>query len=126
VTAGPRALLLWDGSCGVCGRAVAWTQARDTAQALEPLPYQQAPSPPMTEALRAACARAVHVVTPEGEVLRAGRAVLYVLGRLGHPRLARLLALPPLVWGVELAYWFFARNRRLVSRMLRWPPPSGG
>lgn len=119
MTAGPRALLLWDGSCGVCGRAVAWAEARDVAHALEPVPYQEAPSPPMTEALRAACARAVHVVTPEGKVLRAGRATLYVLGRLGHPLLARVLALPPLVWAVELGYWFLARNRRLVSRLLR-------
>jgi predicted DCC family thiol-disulfide oxidoreductase YuxK len=111
-------LLLWDGTCGFCGRSVAYVQRKDTKGAFRALPYQEAPSPPMTEALATACARAVHVVTAGGKVLRAGRAVLYVLGRLGHPVLARLLALPPLVWGVELCYWLVARNRHLFSRVL--------
>ncbi|HMK71935.1 MAG TPA: hypothetical protein VK454_01275, partial [Myxococcaceae bacterium] len=64
------------------------------------------------------CARAVHVVTPEGEVLRAGRASLYVLARIGHPLLARVLAVPPLLWIVELGYWLVARNRQFFSRLM--------
>ncbi|MGO9831857.1 MAG: thiol-disulfide oxidoreductase DCC family protein [Myxococcaceae bacterium] len=114
----PKALLLWDGQCGFCRRAVAQLQRRDSQQAFLALPYQEAPSPPMTAELREACARAAHVVTPDGQVLRAGRAVLYVLGRLGHPQLARLLSLPPLVWGVGLGYWLVARHRQLFSRVL--------
>ena len=112
------ALLLWDGSCGFCRRAVLAVERRDSAHALRALAYQEAPSPPMGPELLAACARAVHVLTPEGQLLRAGRACLYVLGQLGHPLLARLLALPPLVWAVELSYWLVARNRHLVSRLL--------
>ena len=86
--------------------------------AFRAIPYQQAPSPPMTPELRLACARAVHVLTPEGNALRAGRACLWVLQRIGYPVLARVLALPPLVWVVELGYWLVARNRRLASRVL--------
>lgn len=112
------ALVLWDGECGFCQRGVALLERRDAQGAFRAVPYQQAPSPPMSPALRAECAQAVHVVTAEGEVVRAGRAVLYILGRLGHPRLASVLALPPLVWGVELVYWLVARNRRLLSRVL--------
>ena len=97
---------------------MALVERRDTHGAFRALPYQEAPSPPMDAELRAACAQAVHVVTAEGQVLRAGRAVLYILGQLGHPLLARVLGLPPLVWGVELGYWLLARNRRLVSRVL--------
>ncbi|MGO9063290.1 MAG: thiol-disulfide oxidoreductase DCC family protein [Myxococcaceae bacterium] len=114
----PKALLLWDGDCGFCRRGVLQLERRDAEGAFRALPYQEAPSPPMTAELREACARAVHVVTPEGRVLRGGRAVLYVLGRLGHPRLARLLGLPPLVWAVGLGYWLVARNRQLFSRVL--------
>ena len=55
----------------------------------------------MTPELREACRRAVHVVTTDGRVLRAGRASLFVLGQTGYPRLARLLSVPPLVWIVE-------------------------
>jgi len=112
------ALLLWDGACGFCRRAVEWVQSRDTQRAILAMPYQEVPSPPMTPALRAACARAVHVITPDGQVLRAGRAVLDVLRRLGFPFWARLLSIPPLVWAVEVGYWLVARNRMLASRFL--------
>ena len=112
------ALLLWDGECGFCRRSVEWVEKKDSAQAFTALPYQEAPSPPMTPALRAACARAFHVVRADGTVLRAGAAALYVLKQLGHPALAELLGLPPLSWAVELGYWVVARNRRLFSRLL--------
>ena len=82
------------------------------------VPYQDAPRPPMTDSLARRCERAVHVVTPEGQVLSAGRASLYVLGKIGFPRLARVGGLPPFVWGVELAYWMVARNRRVFSRWM--------
>ncbi len=71
----------------------------------------------MTDALAARCARAMHVLTPAGTMLRAGRASLYVLDRLGW-RTARLAARPPFVWIVELGYWLVARHRGLASRML--------
>ena len=112
------ALLLWDGDCGFCRRSVAWAERRDAGHAFHAVPYQQAPSPPMTPELRQACARAVHLVTPEGRMLRAGRACLWVLERIGYPVLARVLALPPLVWIVEVGYWLVARNRWLASRVL--------
>jgi predicted DCC family thiol-disulfide oxidoreductase YuxK len=112
------ALLLWDGDCGFCRRSVEWAERRDDGQAFRAIPYQEAPSPPMTPELRLACTRAVHVLTPEGDVLRAARACLWVLQRTGYPVLARVLALPPLVWVVELGYWLVARNRGLASRVL--------
>jgi len=113
-----QALLLWDGECGFCGRSVRWAERHDAGHAFRALPYQQAPSPPMTPELRAACARAVHVLTADGAVLRAGRACLWVLERTGYGLLARVLSIPPLVWAVELGYWLVARNRRLASRVL--------
>jgi predicted DCC family thiol-disulfide oxidoreductase YuxK len=82
------------------------------------VPYQDAPSPPMTDALREACARAVHVITADGRVLRAGRAALYVLSHIGWGRFARFLAYPPMVWFVELGYYIVARNRKLFSRIM--------
>ncbi|MCG8425397.1 MAG: DUF393 domain-containing protein [Proteobacteria bacterium] len=80
------------------------------------MPFQSAPSPPLTPELRAACARAIHVVTNDGDIVRAGRAVLYILERCGWRWRARLLALPPLVWLVELGYRVVARNRRSFAR----------
>jgi len=112
------ALLLWDGDCGFCSRSVEWVKRRDTRGAIRAVPYQEAPSPPMTPELRAACSRAVHLLTPEGRVLRAGRACLEVLRRIGYPFWATLGSIPPLVWAVELGYWLVARNRMLASRFL--------
>lgn len=72
----------------------------------------------MTPELYAACERAVHVLTADGRVLRAGRASLFVLDGIGYGWLARPLGLPPLVWLVELCYWIVARNRPFFARFL--------
>ena len=81
------------------------------------VPYQEAPSPPMTPELRAACRDAVHVLTRDGAVLRAGRASLFILEGLGY-RSARLGMAPPFAWAVELGYRIVARNRRFFSRFM--------
>jgi hypothetical protein len=72
----------------------------------------------MTDALAAECERAVHVLAPDGTRLRAGRASLFVLERIGFPRLARVLRVPPLVWAVEAGYQVVARNRPFFARFL--------
>ncbi|MCS6926001.1 MAG: DUF393 domain-containing protein [Candidatus Binatia bacterium] len=110
--------LFWDGSCSLCRRAVAWVKRHDTADRIRAIPYQEAPRPPMTDELARRCATAVHVLTPQGEVLAAGRASLCVLSLIGYARLARVWSIPPLVWCVELGYWLVARHRRFFSRFL--------
>jgi predicted DCC family thiol-disulfide oxidoreductase YuxK len=72
----------------------------------------------MTPELARACAQAVHVITPDRRVLRAGRASLYVLERAGWTWRARILGVPPLVWLVELGYRLVAANRDLAGRLL--------
>jgi predicted DCC family thiol-disulfide oxidoreductase YuxK len=113
-----RHLIVWDGECGFCRRAVEWALARDRAGLFAAAPFQQVPAPPMTPALRAACRTAVHVRTREGAWLRGGRACLFVLERVGYPRLARVTRRPPLVWAVELGYRIVAGNRAFFSRLL--------
>ena len=96
----------------------AWARRHDRAGRLHFVPYQEAPSPPMTPRLRRACARAVHVVTPDGRVFRGGRASLRVLGVLGWRRTSAILAMPPLVWLVEIGYRIVADNRPFFARFL--------
>lgn len=98
-------------------RWIAWVRRSDARGRLEAVPYQKAPWPPMTPALHEACRRALHARTAGGRLLRAGRAVLFVLGELGWP--VRPLGWPPLVWVVELAYAAAARHRSRVSLFLR-------
>ncbi len=96
-----------------------WVSRKDKNRAFEIVAYQDAPSPPMTEKLREACERAVHVIKTDGEILRSGRATMFVLKvlRVGYG-LPRLLALPPFVWLVEIGYFIVARNRPFFSRFL--------
>lgn len=72
----------------------------------------------MTAELAEACARALHVITSDGRVLRAGRATLFIFERCGYKWSARLFRLPPLVWLVDLGYAVVARNRRFFGRFL--------
>jgi len=119
-----RTWVLWDGECGFCRRSVSWAVRHDRAGILRPMPYQRAPSPPMTPRLRRACSRAVHVVTPEGRILRAGRAALYIIGACGWPLAAQVLSVPPLVWLVEIGYRIVANNRPLFGRFLLTHEPA--
>lgn len=112
------AWVLWDGACNLCQRAATWAKRRDQTGRLRVLAYQEAPWPPMTPALFAACAHAVHVVTIDGRVLRAGRAALFVLAHTRYRRWARLLGFPPLIWGVELGYQIVAAHRPFFARFL--------
>jgi predicted DCC family thiol-disulfide oxidoreductase YuxK len=96
----------------------AWVRRKDRAGRLRVEPYQEAPSPPMTPRLYEACARAVHLITPDGRVYQDGRAVLAVLGLLGWRWTTAVLSLPPLVWAVELGYRIVAGNRPFFGRFL--------
>jgi predicted DCC family thiol-disulfide oxidoreductase YuxK len=110
--------LFWDGACGLCQRAVAWVKYRDVTNQIRAVPYQDAPRPPMTDSLARQCEHSVYIITPDGQILSAGRASLYVLGKVGFPRLAWVSGLLPFVWGVELGYWIVARNRQFFSKWL--------
>ncbi|GAB4444825.1 MAG: hypothetical protein Kow0031_27300 [Anaerolineae bacterium] len=73
----------------------------------------------MTPELRRACRLAVHVITAQGQTLRAGRASLFVLEVLGYPRwLVRPFTWPPLVWAVEAGYKIVAAHRPFFSKFL--------
>jgi hypothetical protein len=53
----PQHLVLWDGKCGLCRRAIEWVMRRDTRKALVCETYQQSDHPLLDDTLRAACER---------------------------------------------------------------------
>ena len=111
-------LVLWDGDCGMCRRTSQWIQKADVDHVLQTFPYQECASPPMTPELKAACEQAVHVLTTDGRVLRAGRAAMFVLEHCGAGFPARLMTFPPFIWFVEIGYWIVAHNRPFFSHFL--------
>jgi len=73
----------------------------------------------MTPPLYAACQQAAHVITVDGQVIKAGRAAMFILEEIGYPRwLVRPFTWPPLVWLTELGYRTVAENRPFFSKFL--------
>lgn len=117
-----RPWLLWDGTCGFCCWCVEWALRRGAEHHFRISAYQDAPTPPVDEALSAACAKAVQVIHPDGQRESAGRAVLTVLKSLGWSGFVRVLRIPPLIWLVELGYRCVAANRPFLGRFASADP----
>ena len=113
-----RIWLFWDGDCEFCGRVIAWVERRVVMCVIHAVPYQKAPTPPMTTLLAHRCANSVHVITHEGRLLSGGSACVYVMGRIGFGMTERVGTTPPFNILVETAYRFVARNRRLLNILL--------
>lgn len=96
----------------------AWFRRRDKQGLFNTCPFQEAPSPPMSPELAEACERAMHVVTTDGRLLRAGRATMFLFEHTGCGWIAKVWSYPPMVWPVEVAYWIFARCRPFFALFL--------
>jgi predicted DCC family thiol-disulfide oxidoreductase YuxK len=109
-------IVLWDGECGMCRRYADAIQAADTTGTIETVPYQVWTGPEMNEAFAADCARALHVRTMDGRMLRGADAVLFTYQILGW-RLAAVVRMRPFIWPVELLYKIVAANRYVFSKL---------
>lgn len=76
----------------------------------------------MTDKVRAAAAKALHVIEPDGTIHTGSHAVLQVYRGLGWRITAAVLWHPPMNWPVELGYRCFAGNRRFFARFVFWKP----
>jgi predicted DCC family thiol-disulfide oxidoreductase YuxK len=73
----------------------------------------------MSPSLYAACEQAVHVITADGRVIKAGRAVMFILEEIGYSCwFVRPFTWPPLVWCTELGYRIVANHRSFFSKFL--------
>ena len=109
-----RHLVLWDGDCGFCRRSVEWLASQDRRGALEFKPYQ---SVALAPSLKEACSHAVHVIKSDGEVIRAGRAMMFCGLFTRFSGWARIAMWPLFLPFIEVGYAFVARNRNLVSKL---------
>ena len=110
--------LIWDGECSFCRQCVEWVRSRDRDTVFRVIPFQNAPSPPMTSEMYERSRRTVQVVLPDGRAIEAGRAVAFVFEKLGYIRLAGLMTARPFMPLTEWCYRWVARNRRWLGKLL--------
>jgi len=111
-----RHLVLWDGECGMCSRFARDLQRRDTRSALNVVAYQHCEDPRLTDAIRAQCEHALHVIQSDDRVLKGADAVFFAYQVTGLP--LALMRIPPLIWVAELGYRVIAANRYWFSKVL--------
>lgn len=118
----PRHLVLFDGTCDLCGSAMAIISRRDTSGVfrMESLQSDLARSAladyPIDPATSGTAIVVANWKSEAEKVLQRSAAVQFVAGRLGFPRLplALLRCVPRIV--LDWSYDWVARNRGRLSR----------
>jgi len=108
-----RHLLIFDADCGFCQ----WSADRLMARGG---PFEASPNSLHPE-FKDRSSREVIVRLSSGVELGGADAVLFVLSKTGWGWFGVLLGKPPFIWLLRVGYWIIARNRQLISRMLRLP-----
>jgi len=112
-----KPVLIYDGECPVCTRAVDWIRARSDPDVFE---FLSCHADDLTQRFpsieKSACLQAMHLVLPNGSVLTGERAVPEILRRL--PRYRRFVSLFRLPGAGILSrafYRWFAKRRHRSS-----------
>jgi len=127
---GDRLAVLYDRDCGLCTASARALRHWDRRGQLDLVPLQDVggAAPPRVAALvdGLPLGAALHVVDEAtGRVVAGGAGVLAIAGRLPGGRAADVLArIPPVRWGIGVAYDVVARNRHRIGRWLRLEGPA--
>ncbi|HET8576282.1 MAG TPA: DUF393 domain-containing protein [Methylomirabilota bacterium] len=115
-----RAVLIYDGTCGLCQSGVSWIARRAVRGEFEFLPCQAAERRARYPWLEErACMEAMQLILPDGRVLAGDAAIPEILRRLkGWHRLAALFRLPGVGLLAPRLYAWVARHRQPISCML--------
>lgn len=113
-----RGVLIYDGDCGLCLKSVRVLQRAGVRNAFDYLLFQYASSLVLAHGLdRQRLEQELHLITPEGKVLRGFFAVRRACW--ATPLLwpvALVLSVPGMSWPGRLAYRLVATNRRRLSQ----------
>ncbi len=115
-----RAVVIYDGACGLCGEGVAWISRRARRGEFEFLPCQAAERrarfPWIEERV---CMEAMQLVLPDGQVLAGAAAIPEIMRRLkGWRWLAGVFRLPGMGLLAPRAYARIARHRYRISTVM--------
>lgn len=114
------AVLVYDGGCPACTRAVEWVKRNARPGAFEFLSCHSRELAGRFPSIdKGACLAAMHLVLPGGTALPGGRAAPEIVSRLTHfGWLGRLLRFPGVLVLLRLLYRPLARRRHVLSRIL--------
>ena len=98
----------------IAGLSCAWWIAVGLVEPLGELPLGD--DAELTDAIRAQCEHALHVIQSNDRVLKGADAVFFAYQVTGLP--LALLRIPPLIWVAELGYRVIAANRYWFSKVL--------
>lgn len=122
------AVLIYDGECSVCRKAVDWIRSRARPGSFEFLSLHSGELGQRFPFLDPAeCRRAAHLVLPGGSVLAGERAAPAVFDRLpGYRWAAVCLRLPGARLLSGIAYRFLARRRHAIAYLFSPGHPEEG
>lgn len=122
------AVLIYDGECSVCRKAVEWIRARAVRESFEFLSLhseEMARRFPFLDPPE--CRRAAHLVLADGTVLAGERAAAEIFDRVpGFRWAARCLRLPGARGLSRIAYRFLARRRHAIAYLFSPGHPQEG
>jgi predicted DCC family thiol-disulfide oxidoreductase YuxK len=117
-----RAILLFDGDCGVCNRTAEILQRLDAGHNFSIKPYQSFTEDELKRygLCYDKCSQRAYVISPSGKVYGGAFAANYFfLKRFPWSLLILLIyALPPLLLAEVIGYYLVAKNRYRISRWL--------
>jgi predicted DCC family thiol-disulfide oxidoreductase YuxK len=115
-----RAVLIYDGQCPVCKKAVGWIRENSRRGAFEMLPCQSEAVKKRYPFIKEdVCMRAMQLVLPEGRVLSGEKALPEIAKRLkGYSAAAGLFALPGSETISRAFYQWFADRRYHIAEVL--------
>ena len=108
-----RTRVLYDGKCSLCQRSMQALQARDTRGALEAVDLHAVNVAQLHPALnRDACLREMHLITPQGAVLRGFDAFRHIVRQLPFSSWwGCFLYIPPVPQVGRVVYRWIAARR---------------
>ncbi len=110
--------LLYDGQCSICRQAIERLKRRDRENRIALENISDPAFDPGRYGLTAEQVRtAMHVMLPDGRVLRAMDAVRAAYAAVGRGWLLAPTAWPGIRWLADAFYCHFARHRMSFSRM---------
>ncbi len=115
----PQLKLLYDGQCPICRRAMEGLKRRDAKGSIVPEDVSDPAFDPARYGLSAEQVRtAMHVVLPDGKVLRAMDAVRAAYHAVGRGWIVAPTGWPGIRWLADASYRFLACHRLTFSHVL--------